>query len=82
MVRGIVAPAHELGESVVAEGIETPEQLARVREIGCDLAQGFLFARPDEAHHAESWLTGEPPRHHLFATPDSDDDTLSFGRAG
>jgi EAL domain-containing protein (putative c-di-GMP-specific phosphodiesterase class I) len=82
MVRGIVALAHDLGKSVVAEGIETPEQLAKVREIGCDLAQGFLFAKPDEAHHAESWLIGEPPWHHLFATPDADEEAASFGRAG
>jgi EAL domain-containing protein (putative c-di-GMP-specific phosphodiesterase class I) len=32
-----------------AEGIETPDQLASARELGCDVAQGYLFARPAPA---------------------------------
>jgi hypothetical protein len=35
--------------TTVAEGIETPTQLERLRELGCPLAQGFLFAKPLEA---------------------------------
>ncbi|MCA1799544.1 MAG: EAL domain-containing protein, partial [Xanthomonadaceae bacterium] len=46
IVRAIVALAHNLGISVVAEGVEREEQLALLREIGCDRAQGFLFSRP------------------------------------
>ncbi|TML68326.1 MAG: EAL domain-containing protein [Actinobacteria bacterium] len=38
--------AHALGLLAVAEGIESDGQLASVRELGCDLAQGFLFAKP------------------------------------
>jgi diguanylate cyclase (GGDEF)-like protein/PAS domain S-box-containing protein len=38
--------AHALGLTAIAEGIETEGQLASVRELGCDLAQGYLFARP------------------------------------
>jgi diguanylate cyclase (GGDEF)-like protein/PAS domain S-box-containing protein len=38
--------AHALGLQAIAEGVESDEQLASVRELGCDLAQGFLFARP------------------------------------
>ena len=38
--------AHALGLLAVAEGIESAGQLASVRELGCDLAQGYLFARP------------------------------------
>jgi diguanylate cyclase (GGDEF)-like protein len=43
MVAAIVALVEALGIDVVAEGVETPEQLAAVRELGCDLAQGLLF---------------------------------------
>jgi diguanylate cyclase (GGDEF)-like protein/PAS domain S-box-containing protein len=46
IVRGLVEMATAMRISTVAEGIETPEQLARLRELGCELAQGFLFAAP------------------------------------
>jgi EAL domain-containing protein (putative c-di-GMP-specific phosphodiesterase class I) len=38
--------AHALGMDVVAEGVETDEQLRKVMDMECDNAQGFLFARP------------------------------------
>jgi diguanylate cyclase (GGDEF)-like protein len=46
IVTAIIEMAHALGLQTVAEGIETVEQLTTVRELGCDLGQGFLFARP------------------------------------
>jgi EAL domain-containing protein (putative c-di-GMP-specific phosphodiesterase class I) len=42
----IVTLARALDLSIVAEGVETQEQLDGVREIGCETAQGYLFARP------------------------------------
>ena len=42
----IIALAHSLDLDVVAEGIETDEQLWILQELGCDIGQGFLFARP------------------------------------
>jgi diguanylate cyclase (GGDEF)-like protein/PAS domain S-box-containing protein len=41
----VVSLAHALGLTAMAEGIESESQLASLRELGCDLAQGFLFAR-------------------------------------
>ena len=49
VVRAIIEIARALGMTTIAEGIETPTQLERLRELGCPLAQGFLFARPLEA---------------------------------
>jgi diguanylate cyclase (GGDEF)-like protein len=46
IVSAIVGLAHGLGIEVVAEGIETPEQLAVVRALGCDRGQGYLFSAP------------------------------------
>jgi EAL domain-containing protein (putative c-di-GMP-specific phosphodiesterase class I) len=42
----VVELAHTLGMAVIAEGVETNEQGALLEEMGCDMAQGFLFARP------------------------------------
>ena len=41
--------AHALGLTAIAEGIETADQLAVLRELGCDLGQGYHLARPQPA---------------------------------
>ena len=54
VVRSIVGLARNLGMSTVAEGIESEEQLALLRDEGCEVAQGYLFSRPlDEEALAE-----------------------------
>ncbi|HWI11081.1 MAG TPA: EAL domain-containing protein [Burkholderiaceae bacterium] len=63
MVAALVAMAHELQMEVVAEGVETVEQLALVREFGCETAQGFLLGRPLEAQRFAALAgTREPAR--------------------
>jgi sensor c-di-GMP phosphodiesterase-like protein len=46
VVRATVDIAGRLGMTVVAEGVETDEQLAQLRDLGCAYAQGHLIARP------------------------------------
>ena len=53
---GLINLAHALGLLAIAEGVETYEQLASIRELGCDLAQGFLLARPMEPDRVRELL--------------------------
>ncbi len=54
IVEAVVKLGHSLGLLVVAEGVETPLQLARLREIGCDHGQGYVFGRPRPPELVES----------------------------
>jgi EAL domain-containing protein (putative c-di-GMP-specific phosphodiesterase class I) len=49
--------AQPLGLDVVAEGVETPEQMEYLREHGCTSAQGYYFTHPLTAEQFEKWLT-------------------------
>ena len=42
---------------IIAEGVETKEQMRALRELGCDIAQGYCFARPMPAEEFEQYLT-------------------------
>ena len=46
LCEAIIAMAHKVGIKVIAEGIETPQQLQALKAAGCDFGQGFLFSRP------------------------------------
>jgi diguanylate cyclase (GGDEF)-like protein/PAS domain S-box-containing protein len=62
IVRTIVALARSLGVRVVAEGVESHEQLAALRALGCDFAQGYLISPPLPADEFEAaFLPGAPP---------------------
>jgi diguanylate cyclase (GGDEF)-like protein len=50
IVKSIVTLAHSMGIRVNAEGVETAEQMAALRQLGCDQLQGFLLGRPAAAH--------------------------------
>lgn len=52
----IIAMAHSLGLSVVAEGVETEPQLDFLRKAGCDIMQGYYFAEPGTPERIESFL--------------------------
>ncbi len=57
IVRTIVDMAHTLGFTVIAEGVERDAQAAFLRKLGCEQAQGFLFARPMPAHDFTALIT-------------------------
>lgn len=56
VVAGIIALAHALGLRVIAEGVESPEVADRLRELGCDAAQGHTYGMPGPSTDAASWL--------------------------
>ena len=59
LVRTILALAENLGLSVVAEGVETPEELAQLEALGCKAAQGYLFSKAIDCHLATTLLRGQ-----------------------
>jgi diguanylate cyclase (GGDEF)-like protein/PAS domain S-box-containing protein len=56
----IMTLAQKLGVDVTAEGIETAEQLAQLRELNCDYGQGYFFSRPLDNEAAEALITARP----------------------
>ncbi len=61
IVQAVIALAHGLGIDVVAEGIETAEQLTILRELACDRGQGYLYARPLPAGELIDLLRADRP---------------------
>ena len=59
IVQSVVALARSLNLAVVGEGIETPEQLAQLRSLGCGRGQGFYFSRPLLAGDVDTLLAAE-----------------------
>jgi EAL domain-containing protein (putative c-di-GMP-specific phosphodiesterase class I) len=60
IVRTIVSLAHILNMDTIAEGIETPAQLEKLRSLGCEYGQGYLFAKPLPSEEAETLLASNP----------------------
>ncbi len=61
MVRAIVALAHNLRLSVVAEGVESVDELKALQALSCEFAQGYLFARPLSATAASALIASRAP---------------------
>lgn len=60
IVKAVIALAHGLNMTVVAEGVETALQLAFLRAFGCDQYQGYLYSRPRNAADVVEFLAREP----------------------
>jgi diguanylate cyclase (GGDEF)-like protein len=59
IVKTIITLAHSLNLNVVAEGVETETQCQKLRELGCDCGQGYLFARPVDSETIDLLLKGD-----------------------
>ncbi len=60
IVRAITSLAHSLGLSLIAEGVETSEQEAILRDMGCQEIQGYLYSKPMPAYEVNAWLAARP----------------------
>jgi len=78
IVQAIITMAHTMGHKVVAEGVETAQQLACLRELRCDLFQGYLLSRPIAPEKIPSLLGVSHPGFGL--APVSDETLHLVGR--
>lgn len=62
IIRSVIVLGHELGKTIVAEGVETEAQLNWLRENSCDVIQGFLCAKPLPADQLREWVVARTPR--------------------
>jgi diguanylate cyclase (GGDEF)-like protein len=75
IVEAIVHLSHSLGKTVVAEGVEDEAQLAAIRRLKCDIAQGYLFSRPIPAADVATFLLRQSGQRLVrVALPASDDE--------
>lgn len=61
LIRAILQLAGTFNLATTAEGIEAPEMLTTLRDLGCDIGQGYLFGRPVSAEQTSLWLQQRPP---------------------
>ena len=57
IVKAVIELSHALDMKVVAEGVDSRENLDVIAGLGCDMAQGFLIARPMRSDHVVEWIT-------------------------
>jgi EAL domain-containing protein (putative c-di-GMP-specific phosphodiesterase class I) len=69
LCEAIVVMAHKLGLKVIAEGVETAEQRDLLSAMGCDLAQGYLFAKALPVGEFEQWFAAERARTSSLESP-------------
>ena len=72
IVKSVIDLAHALDLTATAEGVETVEQLTMLRSLGCDVAQGYLFAAPLEPEELIPWSKRHARRWKMLISPPAD----------
>jgi diguanylate cyclase (GGDEF)-like protein/PAS domain S-box-containing protein len=79
VVRTINTLAHTLGLKVIAEGVETEQQVLKLRMMKCNYAQGYYFAKPQSPQGTELWLSHQDAAgHFVFCTHPGEDHSPSL----
>ena len=60
LAKSIIALGHNMGMKIIAEGVETQHDASEVRSMGCNTAQGYYFARPQELQSILNSVTSTP----------------------
>jgi EAL domain-containing protein (putative c-di-GMP-specific phosphodiesterase class I) len=60
LLSAIINLTHSLGIKTIAEGVETETQLAELGRMGCDIAQGYYFAKPRPSNEVSTLLANHP----------------------
>jgi len=60
VIQAIVSLGKSLDYRIIAEGIENEAQASFLKQLGCDIAQGFLYAKPLEADALQQWVAEQP----------------------
>ncbi|MEI8081010.1 MAG: EAL domain-containing protein [Actinomycetes bacterium] len=60
IVKAVITMSHDLGRTVIAEGVEQPEQAQALASMGCDQVQGFLYGAPIEADQMTDYIAQTP----------------------
>ncbi len=77
LVDSMIEMGHKLGYGIVAEGIETEEQLAILKSLDCETAQGYLFSKPVDANTILTLLNRNCRSEEM--KPFSDTESYTFG---
>jgi EAL domain-containing protein (putative c-di-GMP-specific phosphodiesterase class I) len=76
VVEAIISMAHVLGKVTVAEGVETIDQVRTLRQLGCDFAQGYFFAKPVPAEDLSAVVARVPAWRQIVSDTVEDDEPL------
>lgn len=82
IVKAIIDLAHGLGLTATAEGVETAEQLAILRDFGCDVVQGYLIAQPLAPEDLAAWVARHERRWKLLVNPPAEPPRQRAGASG
>ncbi len=72
----VIAMAHRMRLGVVAEGVETREQVNRLMSVGCDYVQGYYFAKPMQVKEFEPLWASQSRQPETYAVPETEEDSV------
>ena len=82
IVKGVIELAHVFGRQSIAEGVEHLEHITALRDLGCDMGQGFAIAEPMAMDRLLTWCASWSERRHTIMGHDHAAEIPARGRSG